>query len=75
MNESKLLDYQNPPGFDINFDLLQDFEANLDPQSPESGNIPCHILGYGEISTVFELKVEQMEDLAFKLMTIFETQE
>ena len=64
MNEVILLDYQNPPGFEINFDLLQEFEPNLDPQSPESGNIPCHILGYGEISTVFELKVENSADFS-----------
>ena len=75
MNEGTLLDYQNPPGFEIDFDLLQEFETNLDPQFPEDGHIPCRVLGYGEISTVFELKAESMEGLAFKRMSIFETQE
>lgn len=75
MDEAKILDYQNPPGFEINFDLLQEFETNLDPQFPESCSISCQVLGYGEISTVFELKVERMKDLAFKRMSIFETQE
>lgn len=62
---------KNPPGFDLDFDLLQEFETFLDPQHPENGQIPCHVLGYGEISTVFELKVEGMQGLAFKRMSIF----
>jgi hypothetical protein len=75
VNKSKPQDCQNPPGFDINFDLLNEFETYLDPQSPESCSIPCHVLGYGEISTVFELSCEGMEGLAFKRMSIFESQE
>jgi hypothetical protein len=63
--------YKNPPGFDIDFELLQDFETYLDPQYPEKGQIPCNVLGYGEISTVFELNVEDMQGLAFKRMSIF----
>ena len=74
MNTSNLLKYKNPPGFDIDFDMLAEFERDLDPQAPESNRIPCHVLGYGEISTVFEFKVETMEGLAFKRMSIFETQ-
>jgi hypothetical protein len=62
---------KNPPGFDLDFDLLQEFETFLDPQRPENGQIPCQVLGYGEISTVFELKVEGMQGLAFKRMSIF----
>ena len=75
MNKDLLQTYQNPPGFDIDFDLLQEFEANLDPQCPEMCRIPCHVMGYGEISTVFELKTEGMDGLAFKRMSIFETHE
>jgi hypothetical protein len=75
MNETKLLDFQNPPGFKIDFNMLQEFEKKLDPQIPESCSIPCHVLGYGEISTVFEINVESMEGLAFKRMSIFESQE
>jgi len=74
MSDTKLLDYQNPPGYEINFDLLQEFETNLDPRYPESCRIPCHVLGYGEISTVFELEVESMKGLALKRMSIFENQ-
>ena len=67
--------YKNPSGFDIDFDLLQAFETNLNPQYPEKCQVPCHVLGYGEISTVFELKSEDMADLALKRMSIFETQQ
>jgi hypothetical protein len=66
--------FQNPPGFDIDFDLLQTFENNLDPQFPEICQVPCHVMGYGEISTVFELKSKRMEGLAFKRMSIFENE-
>ena len=74
MNTTNLQKYKNPPGFDIDFDLLDEFEHDLDPQSPESNCIACHVLGYGEISTVFELKDDSMQGLAFKRMSIFETQ-
>ncbi len=75
MNDNNSHTLQNPPGFDIDFDLLQTFESNLDPQCPEMCQIPCHVMGYGEISTVFELKSEKMAGLAFKRMSIFKTQE
>jgi hypothetical protein len=75
VNKSNLRDNKNPPGFDINFDLLREFEANLDPQSPENCRIPCHVLGYGEISTVFEIKVGDMDGVALKRMSVFENQE
>ena len=74
MKTTNLQEYKNPPGFDIDFDLLAEFEQDLDPQSPESNRIPCHVLGYGEISTVFEFKAARMEGLAFKRMSIFQTQ-
>jgi hypothetical protein len=75
VNPTNLQKHENPPGFDINFDRLAEFEGDLDPQSPEKCRIGCHVLGYGEISTVFEIKDKSMEGLAFKRMSIFETQE
>ena len=74
MKTTNLQEYKNPPGFDIDFDLLAEFEQDLDPQSPESNRIPCHVLGFGEISTVFEFKAARMEGLAFKRISIFQTQ-
>ena len=64
--------YRNPTGYSIDFDKLEEFESCLDPLSPENCRIPCRVLGYGEISTVFEIDVEKMEGLAFKRMSIFE---
>ncbi|HFD40371.1 MAG TPA: hypothetical protein ENJ31_11070 [Anaerolineae bacterium] len=52
--------------------LLQEFEHNLDPQRPEDSPIPARILGYGEISTVFEIQDAAMDGLAFKRLPLFE---
>ena len=40
MDERYPMTCQNPPGFDLNFELLQRFENHLDPQHPE--NARCH---------------------------------
>ncbi|MFZ5643839.1 MAG: DUF6206 family protein [Bacillota bacterium] len=52
--------------------LLKDFERELDPRWPERSGIPARVLGYGEISTVFEL--QDAKGLALKRMPIFESQ-
>ncbi len=52
-------------------DLLQEFERGLDPQHPEGSKIPARVLGYGEISTVFEIQVEALHGLAFKRLPLF----
>ncbi len=59
---------------DIDLDLLQDFEMRLDPRNPESSG-GARVLGYGEISTVFEIGDESQRDIAYKRMPIFETAE
>lgn len=56
------------------FDLLQSFERELDPQRPETSRIPAHILGYGEISTVIEIQTPDMAGLAFKRLPLFRDQ-
>ena len=66
---------KNPGGYEVDFDLLQQFELSVDPTSPENCPIPCRVLGYGEISTVFEIQAEGMTGLAFKRMSIFEAPE
>ena len=67
--------FQNPRGYQVQTGLLQQFERGLDPLDPQSSRIPCHVLGYGEISTVFEIQVDGLRDLAFKRMCCFETLE
>jgi hypothetical protein len=60
---------------EVDLDLLREFELGLDPQHPERSQIPARILGYGEISTVFEIQAEGMEGLALKRLPLFYTQE
>jgi hypothetical protein len=50
---------------------LQEFERGLDPQHPQRGKIPARVLGYGEISTVFEIQTEALRGLAFKRLPLF----
>ena len=55
----------------VDIGLLQEFERGLDPQHPERSKIPARILGYGEISTVFEIQAEGLQGLAFKRLPLF----
>jgi len=57
----------------IDVDLLKEFESGLEPSRPEASKIPAKVLGYGEISTVFQ--IEGQEDFACKRMPIFQSQE
>jgi hypothetical protein len=59
----------------IDTDLLARFEQGLDPKHPENSTIPARILGYGEISTIFEILHDSQSGLAFKRMPIFETED
>lgn len=56
---------------DIDLDLLRQFERHLDPRRPEECAIPARVLGYGEISTVFELGKSGADDVAYKRMPVF----
>ena len=51
--------------------LLEEFERHLDPRHPEESEIPARVLGYGEISTVFEIGTDAQKDIAYKRMPIF----
>ncbi len=55
----------------IDFDLLRSFERHLNPQHPEQSRIPAQVLGYGEISTVFEIGDAGQRQVAYKRMPIF----
>ncbi len=61
----------SPPGFQIDLELLRQFEHGLDPHHPERSAIPARVLGYGEISTVFSIEADGLQDLAFKRLPIF----
>lgn len=59
----------------VNKQLLKDFEEQLDPSKPEESPIPAKVLGYGEISTVFEILHESQKDIAYKRMPLFDSME
>ena len=58
----------------INLDLLKEFENSIDTLHPENGDVPIKILGYGEISLVFEI-INDPEHLAYKRLPIFKDEE
>jgi hypothetical protein len=58
----------------INLDLLKEFENSIDTVHPDKGKIPINILGYGEISLVFEI-INDSEHLAYKRLPIFKDEE
>jgi hypothetical protein len=55
----------------IDVELLQRFEAGLDPRHPERSAVPARVLGYGEISTVFAIDAPGAAGWAFKRMPMF----
>lgn len=60
---------------DIDIELLKEFDRGLDPEHPEKSKIPARVLGYGEISTIFEIDSPTTRNLACKRMPIFQTSE
>ncbi|MHA2391219.1 MAG: DUF6206 family protein [Promethearchaeota archaeon] len=57
----------------IDIELLKEFERTLDTTHPERGKIPIKILGYGEISLVFEILGDPAH-LAYKRIPIFDNE-
>lgn len=57
----------------IDREMLLAFERQLDPRRPEAGELGARVLGYGEISTVFEIGRSSSADVAYKRMPIFES--
>jgi len=57
----------------INTDLIVKLEETIDTIHPERGEIPIKILGFGEISLVFEL-VDDPEKVAYKRLPIFDNE-
>ncbi len=53
----------------IDSDLLNKFETGLDPQNLKDSSVPAVILGFGEISTVFQ--IGGCADIAYKRMPLF----
>ncbi len=56
-------------------ELLERLEKNIDTDSPEDGDIPISILGYGEISLVFTIDDDPAGEIAYKRLPIFSGEE
>ena len=56
---------------DIAHGLLERFERGLDPLRPEASVVPAKVLGFGEISTIFQ--VGDDGEKVFKRMPLFDT--
>ncbi len=57
----------------IDIDVLKKLEKSIDTNNPEKGEVPIKILGYGEISLVFEL-LNDPENIAYKRIPIFDNE-
>lgn len=57
----------------VNIELLKELERSIDTINPERGKIPIKILGYGELSLVFEI-VNDPQHYAYKRSPIFENE-
>jgi len=55
----------------IDSKYIQIFEEGLNPQYREKSKIPAHIVGYGEISSIF--KIQPYADWVFKRLPLFTT--
>ncbi len=53
----------------IDEERLRCFEAGLDPQNLKASAVPGHIVGYGEISAIFQ--IEDDDALVYKRMPLF----
>jgi hypothetical protein len=43
--------------------LLSEFEKGLNPQKPAESKIPARIVGYGEISAIFEIEADTIREI------------
>jgi hypothetical protein len=59
---------------EIDRGLLEQFERQLDPRNPEYGEMGAKVLGYGEISTVFQIGSGEEAGVAYKRMPIFSSE-
>ncbi len=57
----------------IDIEILKKLERSIDIYNPEEGEVPINILGYGEISLVFEL-LNNPEQIAYKRIPIFDNE-
>lgn len=59
----------------MNMQALQEFENQLNPAKAKNNKFDFEILGYGEISTVFDIKGEAFTGWAFKRLPLFKSKD
>ncbi len=59
----------------IDKQLLERFENGINPRNPNESAIPARIIGYGEISTIFEILEPSLAGFACKRLPVFKTEE
>ena len=52
-------------------ELLSEFEKGLNPQKPAESKIPARIVGYGEISAIFEIEADKNH--VYKRLPLFDS--
>ncbi|NNL77966.1 MAG: hypothetical protein HKO68_16665 [Desulfobacterales bacterium] len=52
-------------------ELLYEFEKGLNPQKPAESKIPARIVGYGEISAIFEIEADNIH--VYKRLPLFDS--
>jgi len=52
-------------------ELLYEFEKGLNPQKPADSKIPARIVGYGEISAIFEIEADNIH--VYKRLPLFDS--
>lgn len=57
----------------INSDLIKKLEYTIDTIHPERGKVPIKVLGFGEISLVFEL-IDDPQNIAYKRLPVFDSE-
>ena len=57
----------------IDIEVLKKLERSIDTYNPENGEVPIKILGFGEISLVFEI-LNDVEPIAYKRIPIFDNE-
>lgn len=61
--------------FEIDTERLEEFEKTLDPRFPERHGICTQVLGYGEMSTVLAIETDAENELAYKRLPMFKTEQ
>ncbi len=60
------------PELRVDLDLLQRFEAGLDPRRPERSAIPARLIGHSEVCSILAIGDRPQNSLVYRRMPMFE---